>query len=305
MNDAELQDFYETLVGELRSRGILCAITSGLACVHYNLAQNTKDCDLLCHHSAFGNLLEVLAQKRIAGAACRYRGHLSPPLDWQWHSGGWTSHFQWGEGPEAVTLDVFGQALRGSTPWESELSGLYADPHIVAEMKRTNRDKDWPYITLLGKRLIELGDPRGWLHLYEPELLRRLARFHGIPEAACVRRPALRLALAEDARLAPALAAERMLWSELDRLRIEIYRRALRPYTVAVIRSKEATDLGLLAQHEHRLGCAREQLHRSPLTQYGLTRHFEEARTATAALVRPELLEWLPDVAPHFKLLCP
>jgi hypothetical protein len=39
----ELQGFYEDLVRQLRDRGVLCAITSGLACVHYGIAETTKD----------------------------------------------------------------------------------------------------------------------------------------------------------------------------------------------------------------------------------------------------------------------
>lgn len=306
MTDAERQIFYEDLVRGLRDQGVVCGITSGLACVHFDLAQNTKDCDLLCHPSAFGRLIDTLAAMPALSQPCRYRGHLSPPLDWQWHAGGWTSHFQWGAGPEAVTLDVFGQALRGSAPWTAELSGLYVSPHVVAEMKRTNRDKDWPYITLLGERLIEQGDPRGWLHIYEADTLRRLARLETVPAAMVVRRPVLRLVLAgEKDLLVPALSAERLFWSELDRLRIEVYRRALRPYTVAVIRSREPDGQPLRDQHENRVRCAREALRRSPLVEHGIGRHIEQARSAVARLVRPEILDWLPDISPHYTYLRP
>jgi hypothetical protein len=40
-------------------------------------------------------------------------------------------------------------------------------------MKRTNRDKDWPFVTALGARMIEMGDERGWLHIYDETLLRK------------------------------------------------------------------------------------------------------------------------------------
>jgi hypothetical protein len=304
MMQAELQVFYEALVVRLRERGILCGITSGLACVHYDLAQNTKDCDLLCHPAAFGQLVEELSATRLHGQGCRYRGHLSPPLDWEWHAGGWTSHFQWGDGPDAVTLDVFGQAVRGSSPWPVELSGLYVSPHVVAEMKRTSRDKDWPYITLLGQLLLEGGDPRGWLHLYDAETLERLASHTAIPEDLKSRRPALRLVGRDEAALLGAvLSAERLFWSELDRHRIEIYRRALRPYVVAVISSREPDQLSLPEQHTNRMRCARETLARSPLTGFGIARHVDHARAAVGRLVRPEILEWLPDVSLHYNSL--
>jgi len=303
VTDVELQIFYEDLVSQLRAQGALCAITSGLACVHFDIAETTKDCDLLCHPTAFRQLLDLLEATQVEGQACRYRGNLSPPLDDRWHRGGWTSHFQWGEGVEAVTLDVFGRALRGTEPWENELSGLYVSPAIVAEMKRTNRDKDWPFITLLGEWLIETGDARGWLHLFEADALRRLLPRHPCPAGIIARRPALRLALDRDARVEAALFAERQFWVQLDRLRVRVYERALRPYVVAVRRAQIAAGTPLHGQHEIRLRCAAETLRPSPLVEYGLERYVEEARRATAELVQPELLQWLPDVSPHFNYL--
>ena len=43
----ELERFYEGLVSRARHRGITCAITSGMACVAFGVAQTTRDCDLL------------------------------------------------------------------------------------------------------------------------------------------------------------------------------------------------------------------------------------------------------------------
>src|SRR5436853_2687347 len=45
---AELEQFYEGLVIKLREQGVVCAITSGMACVHYGVAETTKDCDATC-----------------------------------------------------------------------------------------------------------------------------------------------------------------------------------------------------------------------------------------------------------------
>jgi hypothetical protein len=57
---AELEQFYESLVARARRRGIACAITSGMACVAFGVAQATKDCDLLCAPDAAGKLLDLL-----------------------------------------------------------------------------------------------------------------------------------------------------------------------------------------------------------------------------------------------------
>src|SRR5947208_7311039 len=95
VNPYGLHLFYEGLVRPRRARGVVCAITSGLACVHYGIAETTKDCDLLCHPAAFDELLNFLSSIPFEGAACSYRGNISPPLDVRWHRGGWTSHFEW------------------------------------------------------------------------------------------------------------------------------------------------------------------------------------------------------------------
>ena len=61
----ELEQFYEGLVMKLRERGVVCAITSGMACVHYGVAETTKDCDLLCHTNSFGTLLDLLSETSV------------------------------------------------------------------------------------------------------------------------------------------------------------------------------------------------------------------------------------------------
>jgi len=248
--------FYEGLVETLRSRGVICAITSGLACVHYGIAETTQDCDLLCHPGSFKELLDLLSETKICGAPCGYRGNISPPLDARWHRGGWTSHFQWDIQPQAMTLDVFGCAVRQSGPWEHDLSGFYAGRNVVAEMKRTDRDKDWPFITSLGTDMLNARDPRGWLHLFEADAFSEMQEQGSIPPEMISVRPVLKLAVKHDTRLRQALLAERHLWQELDRLRIRIYRAALRPYLLAVGRAAISRGAPLREQHESRLACA-------------------------------------------------
>lgn len=303
MNDLELHEFYENLVRTLRSKGVLCAITSGLACVHYGIAESTKDCDLLCHTSSFGTLLELLAETNVEGAACRYRGNISPPLDARWHKGGWTSHFEWPGGK--VKLDVFGHGLRESKPWSADILGFYAGPNTVAEMKRTNRDKDWPFINSLGVRMIEAGDANGWLHVFEPETLVEMLDHHPCPEAMLARRPSLKLALDRDPRLTGALLAERLLWEELDRFRIRLLERPLRPYVSAVRKASAGQDLTLLADHHLRIACAELHLPKNPLLEIGIESYLAQCRQALVAgqLVHPDALEWLPDLKDYFEWL--
>ncbi|MEQ2009704.1 MAG: hypothetical protein ABMA26_23210 [Limisphaerales bacterium] len=307
MDDTELHQFYLDLVGRLRESGVLCAITSGLACVHYRIAETTKDCDLLCHPEGFAKLLDVLATIEVSGYPCDYRGNLSPPLDARWHAGGWTSHFTWGRGPGAVTLDVFGRALRGSVPWENELAGLFANQHIVAEMKRTDRDKDWPFITSLGVQLLHAGDPRGWLHLYEEDTVRTMLGEYPCPADMVARRPALNFAVSQDARLRGALLVERLFWEHLDALRIRLLQAALRPYNTAVRRALREASPSLRESHAIRLNCAEQTLAVNPLVDYGVERLLEDARrdAVVGSGFPPEALKWLPDCHANFNYLLP
>jgi len=158
---AELEQFYEGLVNRARGRGIPCAITSGMACVAFGVSEATKDCDLLCAPDSAGDFLDLLGQTSLGGHLPGYRGHLTAPLDARWFRGGWTSHFEWAPAGSRAYLDVFGIAPRGSSPWVTDIQGFYASLHTVAEMKRTNRDKDWPFVTALGTRMIQAGDERG------------------------------------------------------------------------------------------------------------------------------------------------
>ena len=146
MTYAELEAFFTGLVATAQARGIVCGITSGMACVHFGVAATTKDCDVLCAAAHAQEFFDLIAETEVRGVRPVYRGNLSPPLDARWLRGGWTSHFTWKLAPgDEVCLDVFGIAPRGSTPWDERLRTIYVDPHVVAEMKRTNREKDWPF----------------------------------------------------------------------------------------------------------------------------------------------------------------
>jgi hypothetical protein len=246
----------------------------------------------------------LVSQARNRGIVCaitRYRGNLSPPLNERWLRGGWTSHFVWGVAGTDAYLDVFGVAPRGTSRWDAELEGFYASRHTVAEMKRTNRDRDWPFVTALGAQMLEAGDARGWLHIFDEDLLRELTRSASPPIALRKRRPLLDLAKNGDPRLRSALHAEVQFWHELDRVRLRLYEKAIRVYMQAVKRSSEAADAPMALQHETRLLCAEKYLPLNPLADYGVTRMIEDAKQALAQLTNPAALEWLPEVQDHFR----
>jgi len=203
-------------------------------------------------------------------------------------------------GTEAC-LDIFGVAPRSSSRWEAELEGFYASRQTVAEMKRTNRDRDWPFVTALGVQMIEAGDARGWLHVFDEELLRKLTQAAPPPMDLRRRRPVLALAISGDPRLHSALHAEVQFWHELDRVRLRVYEGAVRPYMRAVKRSAATAGASIAIQHATRISCAEKYLPLNPLADYGVKRMIEEAKQALAQLVNPAALEWLPEVQDHFK----
>ncbi len=299
---AKLEQFYRELVTCARSRGIACAITSGMACVAFGVSETTKDCDMLCEAGSAGKFLELLSEMTLDGHLPSYRGNRTPPLDARWIRGGWTSHFMWPPEDSGAHLDICGVAPRVSSPWEREIQGFYASPHTVAEMKRTVRDKDWPFVTALGARMIEKGDERGWLHIYDEKLLRAFAEAKR-PAALLKRRPVLELAATKDSRLRTALRAEKEYWHELDRVRMKIYANAVRRYMAAVEKSRLPPGAGLAIQHELRVRCAEKHLPANPIRDHGVTRMIAEAREALAQLINPAAMAWLPDVREHFILL--
>ncbi len=302
MSPVELQDFYEHLVRQLRSRGVLCAITSGLACVHYGVSETTRDCDLLCHPNSFSELLDLLSETQLGNNCCHYRGNISPPLDSRWHRGGWTSHFEWGSGTDAVTLDIFGHPPRETAPWGQQMLGLYAGPHTVAEMKRTNRDKDWAVVTALGLRMLEVDDERGWLHVFDADVLMQLLATRPCPAEMINRRPALKLGIEASPQLAGAVNAERRFWEELDRRRIQLLEQQLRAYVSAVRKERANRDVSLLKDHELRVSCALQHLPLNPLKEYGTEQYLKQAQSALveSGVVPERALTWLPDVAIYF-----
>jgi hypothetical protein len=296
----EMEQFFEALTATLRSHGVVCAITSGMACVEFGVAFGTKDCDMLCAAESADAFLRSLEATPLRGAACSYRSHLGAPLDCRWLRGGWTSHFAWSLGTEEACLDVFGVAPRASALWQAELMGLYASPHIVAEMKRTDRPRDWPIASALGAKLLYDGDPRGWLHVFDPQLMVKLASEIPCPRELFAQRPVLELLERRDPRLDIAVRGEIEFWQQLDHVRMQVYRNAVRRYVVAVKKDARSDAADLRTQHLSRIEHAEQLLPMNPLKDFGVDCLLSEARRLAERMAPPGSLEWLPDVTSNF-----
>ncbi len=299
---AELEKFFCDLVAEAQGRGIPCAITSGMACVHFGVAATTKDCDVLCTPEKSDDFRELIAATEFHGLMPNYRGNISPPLDARWMRGGWTSHFTWKTAPEETCLDIFGIAPRGSSAWETQIMGIYARHNVVAEMKRTNRAKDWPFATSLGGLMLMEQNPAGWLHLYDLDILKHSFRTSELPAQVLYLRPLLKLAPFENTlKVKRVLMGEQVFWSELDEIRVRIFQLHLRPYVSAVRRATAGRkNLSVADSHMIRLDCADRHLPQQPLREFGLERMLEEARGNVAVTVGDDVIPWLPLAEGNF-----
>jgi hypothetical protein len=298
---AELETFYLDLVTRAQASGIVCGITSGMACVHYGVAQTTKDCDLLCKPESSSAFFDLIDSTEFRGVSAAYRGNLSPPFDARWMAGGWTSHFIWAlPDGDGAKLDIFGVPPRASTRWEDDLRGAYVGPHTVAEMKRTNREKDWPFITSLGTLMLDAGEESGWLHLFDISALRRMKRVASPPDELLKWRPVLSVLDGADDEIEFALRAERELWNQLDAVRMAITRAALRPYSSAVRKNggKEGT---LRQQHAVRIQQAALTLVPDPVADHGLDQMIEKACELAAKFLPEASARYLPSDFTHVR----
>jgi len=222
-------DFLKIFAGQLRGAGIPFAITSGMACVHYGLQQNTKDSDWIIPAEALEKLLEMLIKLEgdLPPWRISYRQIFGAPLDAEFMQHGWTSHLSIWDNAASVEhkVDIFSKPPRVKAEEIEVDSEGWATRHVVAQMKRTDRDKDWPIIQGLGRQLWERNNALCLLHLTVPEAL--LDAWRASPSETrsrmAARRPLLR---ALDASPAPdrldierLLALERLVWERVNEQR--------------------------------------------------------------------------------------
>jgi hypothetical protein len=214
----------------LRERDIRFAITSGMACVYYGLQQNTKDSDWIIEPADLPKLRKLLLdhERRVPPWRISYRQIFGAPLLEEYLAAGWTSHLSiWPTacGPEEH-VDIFGAPPRvlPGTVAADELG--FAGPDLVAWMKRTDRDKDWPIIDGLAGILAGANDPGAVLHMQSAPQLR--AAWQALDAATKQRSLAHRPLLAQiadqpdDEVLQGLIALERTIWETVNQ---ERYRR--------------------------------------------------------------------------------
>lgn len=257
--------FYRNFQSLMRDQGIRHVLTSGMACVEYGIQQNTKDTDWIVHPEDLEKLVSMLCkcERGLTGRnwLVAHRPLFGAPFLKEYHGGGWTTHIAIRDEPLTAEhhLDFFGKAPRLKGEEWLPSSGGIASRTIVAQMKKTDRAKDWPIVNGLAMQACNAGETSGLLHLREPALLRHHWMELDAPSRAelIATRPLLnQLATANDDILDRLLLIERNLWECVNRERYLVYQHEWKEF----YRRWQKDDVGQWPSAEsfadqHRLVC--------------------------------------------------
>lgn len=229
-------NIYQDLTVAFNADRLRAILSSGQAVVMHRLAVMSKDGDwILCEDDeALGHVLAVLVER---GAHYRF----GAPLDRRWLSGGWSSHLEFRMESLRVRTDFMTRPPR-ITPgalesvWtNAEVARQeipFTDAVTLAELKKTNRERDYAVIGELA-RLLE--DPLDCLLLSRSARdLIALAQEHPeLLEVAAARRPLL--SRIHDGRdvLEAALDAERRVLIHTNERRLQAYMEAAKDWAAA------------------------------------------------------------------------
>jgi len=99
-------------------------------------------------------------------------------------------------------------------------------------MKKTDREKDWPFVFALGRQAMALGDVRGVLHGQEADWL--IDAWSQVPEKTRVglirQRPLLGLIDTQPRQLRRAIVIEKQVWGSINRERYGVYQRSWKQF---------------------------------------------------------------------------
>lgn len=229
---------YLDLTREFNAGRLRCILSSGQAVVLHRLAIMSKDGDWIVREDAEA-LHHVLTVLETHGA--RYR--LGAPLDVRWMAGGWSTHFEFQHDEPASSEAV--SSLRVRTDFvtrpprlsSDDLAALWQewqeaptpgfpvpviDARRLADLKKTNRERDYAVIGELARRMSE---PRlQMLYSRSARDLQELAAVHPqLIEDLKTRRPLLTLAGSRRDVVEAALDVERRTLMHANEARLAAY----------------------------------------------------------------------------------
>jgi len=149
----------------------------------------------------------------------------------------------------------------------------WASQHVVAQMKKTDRAKDWPIVDGLGQRLWAADLSTGLLHINDPARLQAAWSAADEPtrQAMAIRRPLLgRLsATTNEGQIERLLLMERLVWERVNDERHRRYTRAWKDFFRRWWKEAEwswPTSEPFWMQHQRAVQAVhQQQLHTNPL----------------------------------------
>jgi hypothetical protein len=215
---------YSLLTREFNQGRHRAILSSGQAVVLHRLAIMSKDGDWIVRfdEEATQHVLTTLEKRESV-----YR--FGAPLDERWLKGGWSSHFEFTKNGLRVRTDFVSSPPRIS---EAELAGLWKDsatqplPFVdavtLARLKMTMREKDYPVIGELARRMTSPED-QALFSRSARDLMELAAREPSIVTAASARRPLLHVVDRGRDALEKALDEERRHMIRADENRMAAY----------------------------------------------------------------------------------
>jgi hypothetical protein len=223
-------EFLAVFRDRLAKAGIRFAITSGMACVHYGLQQNTKDSDWIIPAEEISKLVELLCamEKELPPWRISYRSLFGSPLHADFMRHGWSSHLSIWERADSQEqhVDIFSHPPRVPILRFSEAG--WADRDTVARMKKTDRPKDWPLVGALGLQMEVERDAMSLLHIMNPDRIKRVWQQIPAEKKAVLakQRPLLRQIDETGFDSVRGLRLEQTLWECVNRERYGRYQNA-------------------------------------------------------------------------------
>lgn len=244
---------YLELTREFNRDRLLAVLCGGQAVVLHRLAIMSKDGDWILREDP-ETMERVLSVLGARGA--RYR--FGAPLDVRWMSGGWSAHLEFHWQGLRVRTDfvtrparVRPESLEGIWQEAEGQDVPFAGARDLADMKMTNREKDYAVIGELARRMREVDDQI----LYSRSARDLMSLAEQYPErwsSLSALRPALKCVGQGREALEAALDAERRLLIRANEMRLAGYMKAAKAWAEAWPELSKKMQ-GLALEEAHRL----------------------------------------------------
>jgi hypothetical protein len=244
-------NIYVDLTREFNKGRLRAILSSGQAVVFHRLAVMSKDGDWILREDqeALAHVISVLAARNA-----RYR--FGAPLDKRWMVGGWSTHLEFRHESLRIRTDFVTRpprlpAERLAAMWR-EQEGLdlpFVNASDLAELKKTNREKDYAVIGELARLTPNVTDQL-LLSRSARDLAALARKYPELIDQLKPRRPVLGMIAGGVENLEAVLDAERRMLMHANEKRLAAYMAAAEPWAVTWREvEREITELPLNEAH--------------------------------------------------------